>query len=214
MADLTCDRCQAPLSPGQPRCACGHPVPRGRRRHRQPTQQPRPEDRLPPAGDGSAPPSGTEHQDAVTGSRDPGEQASPTSGRPPDAPCTHQHLPPGLQLCDCGAFLGNAQPEKRPAGVVVLELPWGEHRLGVGELVEIGREVGPFQHQLSDHLKVSRRHASLRLTAGGVLLLQDHASMNHTFLNGTKCPPTGETEVGDGSEIGCSSMLRFLVRFE
>ena len=214
MADVTCDRCQAPLSPGQPLCACGQPVPRGRRRHRQ-AKQPETQSH-PMSADTDSPPASRmpEQPSAAAGRADAVEPPGEVGGRSERASCTHEQLPPGLQLCDCGTFLGSPRPDHARAGGVVLELPWGEHRLAAGEVVEIGREVGPFQRQLNDRTSVSRRHASLRLTARGVLLLQDHASMNGTFVDEMRCPPTGEIEVADGSEVRCSSMLRIQVRFE
>ena len=180
MAELSCTRCDRPLSPGQPLCACGLPVPRGRARR---AAAPQPAGR--PAG-------GSES-------------------------CTHAHLPAGVPLCDCGAFLGTTTPDGSTSTEghnVELGLPWGTHRLELGQELDIGREVGPFQQQLAHYEHVSRRHATLRLTATGVLLVQDHASMNGTFLDGRRCPPTGTSEVQDGSEIGCGSTLTIRVRFE
>lgn len=208
MADLSCAWCGLPLSPGQPTCRCGTPVPRGRRRAASPRsgEPPRPVD-------GDRPVART-RASADDASRLPADQ--PDSALP-QGDCTHEHLPPGVPLCDCGTFLGNATPQAQPArdlGSVVLTLPWGTHRLDPGEQLEIGRDVGPFRHHLTHYTHVSRRHATLRLSAGGVLLVQDHASMNGTFLDGTRCPPTGTTEVPDGSEIGCGSTLMIQVRFE
>lgn len=210
MAELTCSRCQRRLAPGQPLCSCGTPVPRGRHRRAtlpQPVDQPRSdEDDRPASG-----PTAT----ATDAPRPLGDQPASEAEQ---EDCTHEHLPPDVPLCDCGTFLGTRTPETATAASnvpsVVLTLPWGTHRLDPGQQLDIGRDVGPFQQHLAHYTHVSRRHAMLRLSARGVLLLQDHASMNGTFLDGRRCPPTGNTEVHDGSEIGCGSTLTIQVRFE
>lgn len=156
----------------------------------------------------------------------PGGPAEPEVTRaeavPPHAPacvCDHRDSPPGAVLCPaCGEPVADLPGAPvRPAGGagrVVLAFPWGEHTLVPGDEVDVGREVGPFERFLEPFLTVGRRHASLRFTERGVLLVRDHGSLNGTFVNGARCASTGAVEVPAGSELRFSSAVRVLVRFE
>jgi len=133
--------------------------------------------------------------------------------------CDHAGSTPGAALCTvCGEPTGTASRlEAHARGTVrfaVLELPWGQRVVHAGEVIDVGREVGPFEHELQAYGTVSRRHATIRMTESEKLLVRDHASTNGTFVNGVRCSSTGEVEVGDRSEIRFSHALRMIVRFE
>ena len=187
---MTCANCSAELAPTDFACQrCGHPVGR-------------PTPRAPQAADGNPP-------TAV---------AAPVAAPPVDvagAGCDHGASTPGLPICDlCGAAIPSTAPPRSAvvSGGVILELPWGEHRLGPGEAVDIGRDVGPWQRILQPFDTISRRHATLRVSATGLLLLRDHGSTNGSFVNGTRCLATGEQEVPDGAVLKFSSRLELRTR--
>jgi len=141
---------------------------------------------------------------------------TPGDGRPA---CDHADSTPGAALCTaCGEPTSTvSQRESHAQGTVrfaVLELPWGQRVVHAGEVIDVGREVGPFEHELQAYGTVGRRHATMRMTESHKLLVRDHASTNGTFVNGVRCSSTGEVEVADGSEIRFSHSLRINVRFE
>jgi pSer/pThr/pTyr-binding forkhead associated (FHA) protein len=118
-------------------------------------------------------------------------------------------------MCDvCGASIPTPDGAAPTAAAAVLVLPWGEHRLHPGDEVDIGRDVGPWQREFEAFDTVSRRHVTLRVSQAGRLLLRDHGSTNGTWINGTRCPPTGEQEVPDGAELRLSTRFAMRVRFE
>lgn len=130
----------------------------------------------------------------------------------PSSACQHCDSPPGSVICvTCGDPI-ELMEQASPAHGVILTLPWGEHTMERGDVLDIGREVGPFERILEPYHTVGRRHATFRLTERGNLLLRDNASTNGTFVNGVRCLPTGEIEVPDGAEIRFSSALLVRVR--
>lgn len=182
-----------------------------------------PADSPPDGTDVHGPPEGSDMPDTAAEARPGLETAHVEQTGAGGTPCDHSGAEPGGVICsDCGEPLpkssAGAPRATSPVGIaparVVLELPWGEHALAPGQSVDIGGEVAPFERMLEPYRTVSRRHATLRLTPDGRLFVRDHRSTNGTFVDGRRCEPTGETEVGDGAELWLSSRLRFRVRFE
>lgn len=197
MARLSCGRCGTALEHAAFACpACGFPPSRSRTLH------------------GAAPnPSSSNDAPPVTT-----ERLAETPGERPE-PCDHNGNPEGAVIClTCGqavrAQATGPASDDRSAAHAILSLPWGEHAMAPGDVVDIGREVGPFEQALQAYPTVGRRHGTLRLTERGTLLLRDHSSTNGTFINGQRCGATGETEVAHGSEVRFGGALRVVVRFE
>jgi len=189
MATMTCDNCPANVDPGDPVCrSCGFPAPARQADTTAPT------------------------------TRHGGVAPNETMATPPVAatPCDHSGSKPDAVICTvCGnprTATDIAATDRRRRAI--LSFPWGDHIMVVGEVVDVGREVGPFERFLEPYLTVGRRHASLRLTGSGALLVRDHDSTNGTFVDGTRCESTGEVEVSTGAELRFSSVVRVLVRFE
>jgi hypothetical protein len=187
VATLTCTACGETLLAEQLACKCGAPRPRQR-------QRPRPDGSRPPADD--APPT-------------PG----PASDRAPAQPvgsgdengCDHREARPGALTCPtCGSVV-------RTGGGFVLHLPWGPHRLEPGQELAFGRETGPFQSQIRAYPTVGRRHALLRCTPRGALLLIDEGSTNLSFHNGEPVPPHTPIEVHSGDHLCLSTRFAFTV---
>ena len=95
----------------------------------------------------------------------------------------------------------------------VIVAPWGTCSID-GRGMEIGREVGPLADELSSYMTVSRRHASLRVSSSGRLLVRDHNSSNGTFRNGRRINPNLPVELRDGDTVSLSTRVRFTVREE
>lgn len=71
----------------------------------------------------------------------------------------------------------------------------------------MGREVGPYQHELDAYRTVGRRHALVRCTARGALLVIDEQSTNGTFRNGERLAPLTPVELQVGDEVRFSRAL-------
>ena len=204
MATLNCRKCQGVIGLKDVVCpACGFPIARSTRVVRAD----------PATTMSDAPVDGGSK--VIAASDPPTSEASP----PVMSRCDHVGTPGGAVTClRCGEPVstprrGTAQRDE-PLRRAVLVFPWGEHALGPGQVVDVGREVGPLERFLEPYGTVGRRHATLRLTDRGVLLLRDNASTNGTFVNGVRCAPTGEVEVADGAELRFSTTLRVQVRYE
>jgi len=201
VAAMSCKVCGAPLAdPAPAQCAeCGAPVP-GRRTVAQPAD--------------------------TVNEPFPSRAAPPTRSVPGPAPagaapaCDHRAAPAGAVICpECGHPVparSTSTPAAAPAPAprrVVLTFPWGDIAMAPGETLEIGREVGPLQRHLEAFATVGRRHATLRLTLGGQLLIRDHTSTNGTFVDARRCSPAADREVPDGAELRFSQRLAVGVRF-
>lgn len=73
-------------------------------------------------------------------------------------------------------------------------------QFAIGSGGVLGREAGKVQFLL-DHPHVSRRHASLKVSSGRVVLTNLSAA-NGTFVNGQRIDRPTELEVGDRLDIG------------
>lgn len=73
----------------------------------------------------------------------------------------------------------------------------------IGDELAIGRDL-TCDVCLSDR-QVSRRHASIRRTAGSYVLV-DNGSKNGTWVNG--CPVTGPTALADGDEVSIAARFK------
>lgn len=224
MAPMTCGRCGSKVAPTVVVClTCGFPVARSRSAGAvtRKLESAEVSDRIACKHDGNKP-------DAVVciecgAVLQPRTEDSSSEGPEPTTPtgvsCQHLDSRPGSVTCvTCGEPIGLRQVNPPPCpssrGHVVLSLPWGEHTLEPGDVLDIGRDVGPFERPLEPYPTVGRRHATLRLTDTGTLLLRDNASTNGTFVDGVRCSPTGEIEVRDGAEVRFSSALLMRVRRE
>lgn len=202
--------CDEPVPPEGGQCKwCGHDNP--------------PADGPPDGTDMLSPPGASAKPDSVAEAQPGHETARAGRTGAGGTRCDHSGAEPGGVICsDCGEPLSGTSAgvtrATSPVGTaparVVLELPWGEHALTPGQSVDIGREVAPFERMLEPYGTVGRRHATLRLTPEGRLFVGDQRSTNGTFVDGRRCEPTGEIEVGDGTELWLSTRLRFRVRFE
>lgn len=131
-----------------------------------------------------------------------------TNGAPiaaePDvsAVCTHVEAEGGAVTCPtCGAIL------QTRAAVAVVHFPWGDHQLHPGSELEVGRGFGPYQHELDAYRTVGRRHALIRCTARGQLLVIDEQSTNGTYRNGERIPPSVPIELRRGDTLRFSRGL-------
>lgn len=201
MASLTCTFCGKELGAETSSCdGCGVPVPLGA-----------PEPTLTTTGG-----TGTESAEVTTSLIEDTPVDSPLSSPRKQERCDHDALAPGAVICPrCGTPVGLHAPGARnSARRAVLSFPWGEIALGPGEELAIGREVGPLERHLEPFTTVGRRHATLRLTSSGALLVRDHSSTNGTFVDGQRCSPAADLEVPPGVELRFSQRLRVTVRFE
>ncbi len=131
--------------------------------------------------------------------------------------CDHKKSIEGSILCTvCGDII---EPTLLKSSVtdskeysVLLDFPWGSYTLKQGDVLDIGREVGPFKDNLQEFVTLSRRHASLRLNASGKLLIRNYSSTNGTYINGKSVTGTGEVEVSINSEVSFSRALKMQVR--
>jgi len=80
--------------------------------------------------------------------------------------------------------------------------PWGRLPLREGDVLPLGRlpSFSPVHLALAPHELVGRRHATLALM-GGRLVLRDQESRNGTFLNGVRLQSGAEVQLRDGDQI-------------
>ena len=187
MATLTCTACGRSLSTDQFACECGAPRPR---HHLRPNASWAPND--------DAQPKATPPDDDLP-PQPIGEGCDDEDG------CDHRDARPGALTCPtCGSVLVTG-------GGFVIRFPWGPHRLEPGQELALGRETGPFQSQIRAYPTVSRRHAALRCTPRGTLLLIDEGAANSTFHNGAPVPPHTSVEVRAGDRLTLSSRLELSI---
>jgi DNA-binding winged helix-turn-helix (wHTH) protein len=116
--------------------------------------------------------------------------------RPRFVRTVHRH---GYAFCGEAAALRSAvQPGAEPR--LRLRWPGGSAELGPGEHV-VGRDAGAAVCVVSP--SVSRRHALLRVAAGGASV-EDLGSKNGTFVN--EVPVDGPRPLADGDEVRAGSV--------
>lgn len=140
-----------------------------------------------------------------------GNAAEPPERVPADEVtlCDHSKARPGSLACpDCGDPLAR----RDTASIFILVFPWGRHGVGVGDELQLGAEQEPLCANLRAWSTVSARHATIRCTRRGQLLVTDQGSTNGTYHNGSKIEPYAAVEVTAGDELAFSR--RLVVRVE
>jgi signal transduction histidine kinase/CheY-like chemotaxis protein len=97
-----------------------------------------------------------------------------------------------------------------PARLVVLSGAEIHRRYTVERSVVLGRSSDATV--VLDDSEVSRRHAEVRRSAGGGFVIEDFASRNGTWLNGTPVMGTAQLAFGDRIQLGSRVVLLFTHR--
>ncbi|MBQ3587761.1 MAG: FHA domain-containing protein [Oscillospiraceae bacterium] len=77
----------------------------------------------------------------------------------------------------------------------------------------IGKMQGAMDYVVTDNYNISRDHASI-ISRGDRFFIQDHKSMNKTYLNDIALQPYEETEIHDGDNIRLANEdFNFIIEF-
>jgi hypothetical protein len=129
--------------------------------------------------------------------------AAPPACGDPD--CAHAGRPPATGCRHCG--------QRGPAPATTLLFEWGPVTVRAGRSLIVGRENSPISGRLADYTNVGRRHAEVR-SDGCKLTVVDLDSMNGTFVNDERLPPSRATSVRAGDRIRFATRLQATVTGE
>jgi FHA domain-containing protein/double zinc ribbon protein len=180
MATLTCPACTATVQQDDLICfTCGANLPRER-----------------PANEPASPPTVMQ------------EYLSRDAAAPGPGPAACPHCGAVLRETSAMFCLVCGQPVPPASGVispVVLRLsfPTGNVEVPAGTSLVLGRdpEESLVAAAFADYDNVSRRHATVTVSDGGLATIRDEHSTNGTFVNGDRVLPGAEARLADGDSV-------------
>lgn len=117
-------------------------------------------------------------------------------------------LQPGWTKCEyCGAPLKGSDDHPE---LCLLRFPWGEVTVERGDVLDIGRGIGPLTAQLASYDTVSTNHVRVEFRDDG-LFVTDLGSLNGTYVDGSRIAESIPTPIRAGSRLRLASRLEVSV---